>query len=632
MELPRRKPDNVYLPDGTFRNMISTLRQQTAAHELRIGIVYAFDFRTRMLPYWYADKRMAPASVRTLADVLNAAGFKHLRIVLQQWTPNFRPSQAVLNGKPLDLLLVSGMQVHAEPAYDLIRDAHRLGSDRPLILAGGPKATYEPTDYFELGTTPGIGADCVVTGEVFVLLHLLDALLNLKKGNETLRATFESARGSGALAGIPGLVYLDPNYPHGQTVAVNTGVQQILRDLDEMPMPDAGYRVIEAPHRGTQLRPEPYPARKVGKRSIIASIVSTQGCKFSCPFCPIPAANQKTLRSKSPERFVAEIKHVYENFGIREFFGTDDNFFNDRKTVLTYMGALSNTTTDGVPLSRRVAFATEATQFDVFKNRDLLPLCKSSGLRAIWFGIEDITADLVNKGQNESKTAELFSDMLEIGIEPMVMMIHSDEQPLRSKNGDLRGLLNQARYVFKQGAVSYQCTYLGPAVGTRDFEPAAKARSLYKTVGGRPVPQAFMDGNHVAASLHSEPWQQQINILRAYASFYNPLNLLRVLCTLGRNRLAAKRVLFQIIGQIGLIMTVPKLWRWARKLKRGPVEMWDGLQPARIPMIDATTGLEINWAIEHLPSLEEAPPVEDLSKHLIRRTPQGAPADACVAV
>ncbi len=602
MELPRRRPDDVFLPDGTLRRALARLARRSDAHDLRIAIVSTFDFRTRMLPYWYADKRMAPCSVRTIGDVLHAAGFKQMRIVLQQWTPNFRPSQARLNGAPLDILLVSGMQVHAEPAYEIIRDAHRMGSARPLILAGGPKAIYEPTDYLELGPGPGIGADCVVTGEVLVLLELLERVLGRWARGSSVRAAFDDAKCSGDLAQVPGLVYPSPDAPPDRPIAINTGVQRLLRDLDEMPMPDAGYRMLEPPHRGRGLKREPYPARKVRRRSIIASILATQGCKFRCSYCPIPAVNQRTYRHKSPERFAAEIRHVYENFGIREFFGTDDNFFNDRETVIALMSELAKTETGGVPLADRVSFYTEATEFDVHKNRDLLPLCKKAGMGAIWFGIEDLTGGLVNKGQSESKTTQLFACMHEIGIQPMAMVIHNDEQPLRSSHGNLSGLLDQVRYLFQQGAVSYQCTYLGPAVGTQDFEPAAAARSVYKAVGGKRVPEAYQDGNHVVASKHPKPWKRQLNVLHAYASFYNPLNMLRVLVSRDKPLLKRKRLLFQVLGQIGVVMTAPKLLRWARKLQRGPIEAWDGLQRARIPMVDATTGHEMSWAIQQLPA------------------------------
>jgi radical SAM superfamily enzyme YgiQ (UPF0313 family) len=607
MELPRRSRNDTFLPDGAFGECTRDLRAATHVHDWPIVIFYAFDFRTRMLPFWYADKRMAPCSVRLLGDVLDAAGFRHVRIVLQQWSPNVRPSQAMLQGRRPEILMVSAMQVHADPACELIRDAHTLGEERPLILAGGPKAIYEPTDFLELGPSPGIGADCVSTGEAFVLLDLLRVVVRNLGPGDCARDAFESARQNGDLDGVPGLVYLSPDAAPERPIAVNTGPQRLLRDLDELPMPDAGYRMLEPPHRRRGLARKPCSARRVGWLSTIASVISTQGCKFNCSYCPIPAANQRTWRHKSPRRMAAEMAHIHEAFGITHFFGTDDNFFNDRQTVIDLMTALSRTRVRGEPLADRIRFYTEATEFDVFRNRDLLPLARAGGLRAIWFGIEDITAELVNKGQTVGKTAELFALLCGLGIEPMAMMIHSDAQPLHSPRGDLSGLLNQARYLFELGAVSYQCTYLGPAVGTRDFEPAVKSGKLFRRVGSADIPPAYQDGNHVVSSAHARPWSKQLNLLRAYAAFYNPLNFVRVFRRFRRDSLGTKRLLFQLAGQVGLLMTIPRMLRWARKLRRGPIECWDGLQRARIPMIDAASGGEMSWAIEHLPSLP-APP------------------------
>ncbi len=601
MELPRRAREDVYLPDGEFQRRVLALRKLTPAHELRIGLVYAFDFRTRMLPFWYADKRMAPCSVRLLGDALDAAGFKHLRIVLQQWSPRVLPSRMRLAGKPLDILMVSAMQVHAEPAYELVRDAHRLGAGRPLILAGGPKAIYEPTDFFEIGPQPGVSADCVVTGEAFVLLDLLQTILSDAHPHRTAREGFEQARLAGTLNQVPGLVYLSPESRPARPVAVNTGVQRLLRDLDEYPLPDAGYRMLEPPHRRRTLAARPCAPRRVGRRSPIAAVIATQGCRFNCPYCPIPAFNQRTCRHKSPQRFAAELKHLYENFGIPTFFGTDDNFFNSRDTVESLMSELGRTTTGGVPLGKRIKFFTEGTQADVYKNRDLLPLCRRAGLRGIWFGIEDLTGQLVKKGQSADRTEQLFALMHRIGIQPHVMMIHSDAQPLRSPPGDLSGLLNQVRYVFDQGAVSYQCTYLGPAIGTRNLEPALTSGGVYERVGGRPVPNAYQDGNHVVASHHPRPWQQQLNLLRAYVSFYNPMNTVRTLLAIRGGSVSPKRLMHQFIGQIGLMLTIPRMVSWAWQLKRGTIEPYRGLAPARVPMIDATSGQEINWAVEQLP-------------------------------
>jgi len=454
VELPRRETGDVYLRDGSFTQVVEDLHAIDGVAELNVAIVYAYDRRTHMLPYWYADRRMAPCSVRMIGDALYAAGFRNVRIVLQQWTPNFKPSDARINGKPLDILLVSAMQVHAEPSYELVRDAHTMGENRPLVLAGGPKAIYEPTDYLELGPKPGVGADCVCTVEVFVLLDLLRKVLGNRLPSESVRVAFERIRNAGELNEIPGLAYLPPDFDQDKPYAVSTGVQRLLRDLDELPMPDAGYRLLEKPHRKTTLSPKPWPVRKVGKLSIIASLISTQGCKFNCSYCPIPAVNQRTWRHKSPQRLADEIRYIHENIGIREFFSTDDNFFNNRETVIELMTALANTKVHGKPLGECISFYTEATQFDVFKNRDILPLCRRGGLRAIWFGIEDITAELVNKGQEAGNAADLFAELGALGIQPMAMMMHSDDQPLHSPKGDLAGLVNQAKYLFDKGAVS----------------------------------------------------------------------------------------------------------------------------------------------------------------------------------
>lgn len=602
MELPRREIGDVLLPDGSLTRAIDDLRRLTDAHELNIAIVYAYDKRTHMLPYWYADRRMAPCSVRMLGDVLHASGFRNVRVVLQQWTPNFRPSQARLNGCPLDILMVSAMQVHGEPSFEMVRDAHRLGPDRPLILAGGPKAIYEPTDYFELGPQPGIGADCVCTGEAYVLLDLLRAVLRERGQGETPRGAFERVRDAGALHEVPGLVYLPRDFDRERPRAISTGVQRLVRDLDELPLPTAGYRLLEPPHKRPTLSPRPWPPHKVGRLSIIASLISTQGCKFNCSYCPIPAVNQRTWRHKSPRRMAEEIRCIHENFGIREFFGTDDNFFNNRETVIELMTELARTQVRGRPLGECISFYTEATQYDVHKNRDLLPLCRKGGLRAIWFGIEDITGELVNKGQEAGNAAELFGELCALGIQPMAMMMHNDDQPLRSAPGDLAGLINQAKYLFDKGAVSYQCTYLGPAIGTRDIEPAALSGALYESVGGKPIPQAYFDGNHVVASKHAAPAARQLNVIRGYAAFYNPLNVLRILCRGRRQGMLAKRLLFQLIGHVGLVLTAPRLWSWSRRIRRGPITRYPGLVRARIPLVDAHGGYEVFWAIENVPA------------------------------
>jgi len=175
MELPKRPKGERYERPGRYRELEHRLRQSGLGDANPALMIYAFDHRTRLGPYLFVDKWLIPGAPRSIASALHAAGFEQTRAALQQWSPNLRPSEARFDGRPPALLLVSSMQIHSEAAYRLIEDAHRLGDDRPLIIAGGPKAIYEPWDFFGLGPDGRLEADVVVTGEELVLLELLES-------------------------------------------------------------------------------------------------------------------------------------------------------------------------------------------------------------------------------------------------------------------------------------------------------------------------------------------------------------------------------------------------------------------------------------------------------------------------
>ena len=145
MELPRRTRGDELLRPGELLNLRQRLRQLALKHDLVTVIACAFDHRTRMLPFIYADTRMAPAGVRAIGSAMVDAGFERTRIVLQQWNRRFRPSRMQLDGRVPDLFMVSTMGMHSDRALDLIRDARRIDpAHRPLIIAGGSHAVYEP--------------------------------------------------------------------------------------------------------------------------------------------------------------------------------------------------------------------------------------------------------------------------------------------------------------------------------------------------------------------------------------------------------------------------------------------------------------------------------------------------------
>ncbi len=584
MELPKRPLGDEYIRPGGFRELCRKLSANPKVRELSALVMYAFDRRTRLLPFLFADWRIIPAGVRAVADTLDAAGLARSRIVFQLWSPNVRPSRALIDGRRPDILLISSMQIHAREAYQWVADACSMPeSERPLVLCGGPKSIYEPWDYFGFGERGEINADCSVTGESYVLLELLDRLLDQQGRGEPIRQAFLRARDRQLLEDIPGLVYrVDP--PGGREAhLVDTGVQRLVQYLDELPVPLASFSRMEPPHKRETLSARPIPKDEIHKRARITSLIVTQGCKFRCSYCPIPAYNQNSFRFKSPERLGDEMTALREEFGLRNFFGTDDNFLNRRDTVEEIIHHLAGRRIGGKRFNKCARWGTEATIHDAFKCIDLMPDMRRAGLRALWFGVEDLTGTVVKKGQAGTKTAEVFEAMNNWGLCPMPMMMHHDGQPLYTR-GSLYGLFNQVRYLRKHGAISVQITALTPAVGTEFFDKPYQDGMVFQSVAGRRVDEAHFDGNHVVASTEPRPWLKQWNLIAGYASFYNPLSLLGAM-VFPKRRLAGADIGMQFIGMAALAKTMVDSARWSWRLWRGPIEKCIAVPGPRLPLI-----------------------------------------------
>ena len=145
----------------------------------------------------------------------------------------------------------------------------------------------QPWDFFGLGPDVRQGADVVVTGEEFVLLELLDRLLEFKAQRESWRLAFARARSEGALEDIPGLVYRRDEGEGPIRELMNTGVQRLVRDLDELPLPLEALGMFERPHRMSSLGACPNicscSRMAAGFRWALAFSASAQPCARTIP-------------------------------------------------------------------------------------------------------------------------------------------------------------------------------------------------------------------------------------------------------------------------------------------------------------------------------------------------------------
>jgi radical SAM superfamily enzyme YgiQ (UPF0313 family) len=589
MELLSRPKNDRYTRPGQYKELESRLLKLSGNEDVPCLVAYAFDLRTRLGPFLFADMRLLTAGPRAVASSLYSAGFTRTRVVQTQWNPNFRPSLARIDGRIPQMLFVSSMQIHSAKAYQLIADAYKLGEERPLIFAGGAKAIYEPWDFFGFDEKRELSTDVACTGEEFVILELIDRVMSHRAGNEHPRKTFHRLRRSGLLDDIPGLVFRegDEKAPLGRVI--DTGIQRMVQDLDELPHPLVGMKLLEPPHKRQSLSRKPLDVNRIQRHSRAISVVTTHGCKFHCTYCPIPAYNQFTFRFKSPDRLRRELEDIGNATGITKFFGTDDNFFNNRETVEETFTEMAKGKVQGKPFRDNCFFATEATEFDVYKNQDLLPVCREGGLRAIWFGIEDMTAELVKKGQSPDKTKDLFRILNGYGICPMAMMMHHDGQPLYSR-GQLYGIVNQVNFLRKTGAVSAQITILTPSVGSKAYEEPFQQGMVIDQANGQKVEDHHFDGNHCIATNDPKPWRKQMNMYLSYAAFYNPLNFTRAILN-WKDPLWKVRVIYQALGMVGFAKSMRTGFGWLRDLYFGPVQKKTAIPKQRLEVVPVSTAM-----------------------------------------
>ena len=163
------------------------------------------------------------------------------------------------------------------------------------------------------------------------------------------------------------------------------------------------------------------------------------------------------------------------------------------------------------------------------------------------------------------------------------MMMHHDEQPLVSRGPKPYGLLNQIRLLRNAGAVSMQVLMLVPATGSKLFAGTYTSGMAYESVGGRKVEEHMLGGNYVIASHHPKPWRKQLNILLAYAYFYNPLRMLLAIVR-PKSKLYLADALWQGLGMWGLWQTIRRTLGWNLRLWRGVIRRKSAPPMSPFPM------------------------------------------------
>jgi len=151
-----------------------------------------------------------------------------------------------------------------------------------------------------------------------------------------------------------------------------------IRLLDDVPFP--------ARHLFPQFKEHAQMTHQLLKGDYIeggqTTIIGSRGCPNACAFC---APHPRKVRFRSPENVVAEIDHIIENFGIRQFKTQDDTFTINKKWVLKLCEQLSG----------RTVYLRTHTRVDAF-DEELAAAMYNAGFKILCFGIESFSQRLLD--------------------------------------------------------------------------------------------------------------------------------------------------------------------------------------------------------------------------------------------
>jgi radical SAM superfamily enzyme YgiQ (UPF0313 family) len=184
-------------------------------------------------------------------------------------------------------------------SYQSVEDSAALLKEAlaaPIII-GGPHATTLP----EL-TLQNPHIDFLVYGEgEYVFRDWLRAI----KPDEFRNRGFSRAAD---WRQITGLWYKDQD---GNIV--DGGERELIPDLDVLPFPARHLFDLKA-----------YPLYAPDGRQMI-TVLTSRGCPYKCSFC-FKGIVGRTYRQRSPENIVAELRHLIDRYGVRNFYFMDDLF------------------------------------------------------------------------------------------------------------------------------------------------------------------------------------------------------------------------------------------------------------------------------------------------------------------
>ena len=338
MELPRRERGDELLRPGALTSIRARLRLVAAKHDLVTVIACAFDHRTRMLPFIYADTRMAPAGVAV--DRIGDGRFRlredaHRPSAVESAISGLRTCRSMAAFPTCSWY--RAWACTPTNAWSMIRDARRIDpraspADHRRRAACGLSAVRFVQRRSEGPDRPGCRRH---RRRIRSAKPARSGAVNSRRpASRCVRHLFERATAA-LLDEIPGLVYARGDHQRLPEELVDTGIQRLLGDLDELPDSVLGYRLLEPPSRRSTLGSQAVPAEQRSQTQPDQLGRAYLRVQVRLPVLPDPCLQPAATSPEKPRpNRRRALDRLNKKYGLKYFFGADDNFFNNKARTL----------------------------------------------------------------------------------------------------------------------------------------------------------------------------------------------------------------------------------------------------------------------------------------------------------
>jgi anaerobic magnesium-protoporphyrin IX monomethyl ester cyclase len=367
----------------------------------------------------------------------------------------YRDIMAQVKNFSPDIIGISFMTAGSSSAYILAKLIKEYCPKLPII-AGGVHPTLVPEEPLKKSCF-----DFVVKGEGELTMPELVDALEKNKGVE----------------GINGLYFIKDG------TVVKNQPRLFITDLDMLPYP--AFHLL-------------YDLEK--QKSTCKGIITSRGCPFECNYCASKLMWTRSVRFRSPDNVVGEIKDRHEKLGIKSFGFHDDTFTLRKPYVMEMCQKISD-------LDFKISWHCD-TRGDTL-DKPMLAMMKKAGCNQIYLGLESGSPkiqQMIKKRIDTAKVKTAIDLARAVGIETTVyfMVGFPDET-----EDDIMESIKTMKYLNPDHTI---WSILTPYPGTETWEIAEKRGMLDINTNWDKFFHHFNQGN-IFKTLSDDRWNAMIDLI-----------------------------------------------------------------------------------------------------------------------